>query len=113
MTTKRIVSAPGSIGLAFGILLIVAVLVASRIAGPVAGFGLSQPAHAPLTLGAKDEQPVIGRALTVMGLVYDGARYRNVPVQVAASAAGRGYTVTALVYDGTTYRTAPVRVGGR
>lgn len=103
----------GWIGLASGILLIMAVLVASQIAGPVAGFGLSQPVHAPLTLAAKEEQPAIGSALTVMGLVYDGTRYRNVPIQVGAPEAGRGYTVTALVYDGTTYRSAPVQVGGR
>src|SRR5436190_23411973 len=92
----------GWIGLASGILLIMAVLVVSQIAGPLASFGLSQPVHAPLTLAAKEEQPVVGRALSVMGLVYDGTRYRSVPVQVESPEARRGYTVTALVYDGTT-----------
>ena len=58
-------------------------------------------------------QPVVGRAITVTGLVFDGTRYVNAPIAVGASRAGRGYAVTALVYDGTAYHSAPVQVGGR
>ena len=57
-------------------------------------------------------QPVVGRAITVMGLVFDGTRYISAPIAVGAPRAGQGYAVTALVFDGTTYRSAPVRVGG-
>ena len=57
-------------------------------------------------------QPVVGRAITVTGLVFDGTRYVNAPIAVGAPRTGQGYAVTALVYDGTTYRSAPVQVGG-
>ncbi|HEU5100495.1 MAG TPA: hypothetical protein VFU22_15810 [Roseiflexaceae bacterium] len=110
MVTKQIASAgrnhragglgwwiAGWIGLTCGILLIVAILVASRT-------------DLPLAAAVKQQQPVVGSALTVMGLVYDGTRYMNVPIQIVAPNAGRGYTVTALVYDGTAYRAVPVRV---
>ena len=59
------------------------------------------------------EQPIVGRAITVTGLVFDGTRYVNAPIAVGAPRAGQGYAVTALVFDGTTYRSAPVQVGGR
>ena len=58
-------------------------------------------------------QPVVGRAITVTGLVFDGTRYVHAPIAVGAPRVGRGYAVSALVYDGTTYRSAPVQVGGR
>ena len=58
-------------------------------------------------------QPVVGRAITVTGLVFDGTRYVNAPIAVGALRAGHGYAVTALVDDGTTYRSAPVQVGER
>jgi hypothetical protein len=61
---------------------------------------------------AAASQPVVGRAITVTGLVFDGTRYVNMPISVGAPRAGQGYAVTALVYDGTTYRSAPVQVGG-
>src|SRR5688572_12872987 len=92
----------GRIGLASGILLIAAVLVASRIAGPLSSFGVAQ---------SKEEPPTVGRSVTVTGLVYDGTRYTNAPIAVGAPKVGRGYAVTALVYDGTAYRAAPVQVG--
>jgi hypothetical protein len=94
----------GWIGLAAGILLIAAVLVASRIAGPLASFGVAQ---------SKAEPPTVGRSVTVTGLVYDGTRYTNAPIAVGAPKVGRGYAVTGLVYDGTSYRAVPVQVGGR
>ena len=58
-------------------------------------------------------QPVVGRAITVTGLVFDGTRYVSAPIAIGALRAGQGYAVTALVYDGTTYRSAPVQLGGR
>ena len=67
----------------------------------------------PAPTGPAVSQPVVGRASTITGLVFDGTRYVNAPIAIGASHAGRGYTVTALVYDGTSYRSAPVQVGER
>jgi hypothetical protein len=60
-------------------------------------------------------QPVVGRAITVTGLVFDGARYVNAPISLGATMAqpvvGRAITVTGLVFDGTRYVNAPIAVG--
>jgi hypothetical protein len=74
----------------------------------VAGW-MTAPAPAQQAAAA---QPIVGRAITITGPVFDGTRYVNMPISVGTIRAGRGYTVTALVYDGTTYRSAPVQVGG-
>ena len=60
-------------------------------------------------------QPVVGRAVTVTGLVFDGTRYTNAPIAIGANVdqpiVGRAITVTGLVFDGTRYRSAPIAVG--
>jgi len=60
-------------------------------------------------------QPVVGRAITVTGLVFDGTRYVNVPISVGATMeqpiVGRAITVTGLVFDGTRYVNMPIAVG--
>ena len=85
----------------FALVALVALLVVGWLAWPA----LLRPAAV--------SQPVVGRATTVTGLVFDGTRYVNAPIAVGAPRTGQGYAVTALVYDGTTYRSAPVQVGGR
>ena len=88
-----------------GGLIIGFALVALLVAG-----WLTMPAPAPQ---ATVSQPVVGRAITVTGPVFDGTRYVQAPIAVGTPRAGQGYTVTALVYDETTYRSAPVQVGAR
>src|SRR5215212_391809 len=87
------------------------------VGGWVIGFALValllagwMTAPAPVKQAAAATQPIVGRVITVTGLVFDGMRYMNAPISVAAPRAGQGYTVAALVYDGTTYRSAPVQV---
>jgi hypothetical protein len=58
-------------------------------------------------------QPVIGRNITTSGLVFDGLRYRSMPISNGAPRARSGYIVTGQVWEGGIYRTAPVQVGGR
>jgi hypothetical protein len=64
---------------------------------------------------ATASQPVVGRAITVTGLVSDGTRYVNAPITIGANLAqpivGRAITVTGLVFDGTRYVSAPVAIG--
>jgi hypothetical protein len=61
---------------------------------------------------AAASQPIVGRAITVTGPVFDGTRYVNTPIAVGAPRAGQGYAVTALVYNGTSYHSTPVQIGG-
>jgi len=60
-------------------------------------------------------QPVVGRAITVTGPVFDGTRYVNAPIAIRANVdqrvVGRAITVTGLVFDGTRYVNAPIAVG--
>ena len=107
MTTQQIAQAlvggrrtVGGWMLGFALVALLALLVAGWLAGPAS---LPQAAL---------PQPVVGRAITVTGPVFDGTRYVNAPIAIGASRAGHGYAVTALVFDGTTYRSAPVQVGG-
>jgi hypothetical protein len=88
------------IGIGFVLVALLTLLVAGWLTVPAP----AQPAAA--------SQPIVGRAITVTGLVFDGTRYVQAPIAVGAPRAGRGYAVTALVFDGTTYRSAPVQVGG-
>ncbi|HEU5100839.1 MAG TPA: hypothetical protein VFU22_17540, partial [Roseiflexaceae bacterium] len=50
-------------------------------------------------------QPVVGQAMTVTGLVFDGTTYRSAPIAVGTRleqpVVGRAMTVTGLVFDGT------------
>jgi hypothetical protein len=78
----------------FALVALVTLLVAGWLTMPV-------PAQT-----AAASQPVVGGAITVTGLVFDGTRYVNAPIAIGAPRAGHGYAVTALVYDGTTYRSA-------
>jgi len=61
-------------------------------------------------------QPIVGRAITATGLVFDGTRYVTMPIFVGATmeqpVVGRAITVTGLVFDGTRYISAPITVGG-
>ena len=60
-------------------------------------------------------QPVVGRAITVTGLIFDGTRYVHAPItsgtNVEQPSVGRATTVTGLAFDGTRYVHAPVAVG--
>ena len=85
----------------FALLALLTLLVTGWLAGPASVPQAAVP------------QPVVGHAITVTGLVFDGTRYVHAPITIGASRAGRGYAVTALVFDGTTYRSAPVQVGER
>jgi hypothetical protein len=82
-------------------------LVALLVAGWLTWPAPARPADA--------SQPVVGRAITVTGLVFDGTRYVSAPIAVGATMeqpiVGRAITVTGLVFDGTRYVNAPIAVG--
>jgi hypothetical protein len=76
----------------------------------VAGW-LTMPAPARQVAAA---QPAVGSAITVTGLMFDGARYVNMPISVGATMdqpiVGRAITVTGLMFDGARYVHAPIAV---
>jgi hypothetical protein len=88
----------------FALVVLVALLVAGWLTAP-----------APGQQAATVSQPVVGRAITVTGPVFDGTRYVNAPIAVGATVSqplvGRAITVTGLVFDGTRYVNAPIAVG--
>lgn len=87
-------------------------LVVITLLAGIATMQLNLPASTASAPAAK--QPAVGQAITVTGLVFDGARYVNAPIAVAQRAqqpaVGQAITVTGLVFDGTNYRSAPVAV---
>jgi hypothetical protein len=87
----------------FALVALLTLLLAGRLTMPVPA-----PAH-------QAAQPVVGRAITVTGLVFDGARYTSAPISVGATMeqpiVGRASTVTGLVFDGARYVSAPIAVG--
>ena len=84
------------------------------VGGWLIGFALVARWLARAGLGATGgvAQPVVGRAITVTGLVFDGTRYVNAPITIGATmeqpVVGRAITVTGLVFDGTRYVNAPI-----
>jgi hypothetical protein len=88
--------------LGFALVALVTLLVAGWLTGP-----------APARQVAA--QPVVGRAITVTGLRFDGTRYMHAPIAVGTpleqSIVGRAITVTGLRFDGTRYMHAPIAVG--
>ena len=110
MTTQQIaqtlISGRRTVGgwmLGFALVALLALLVAGWLAGPAS---LPQAAL---------PQPVVGRAITVTGLVFDGTRYVSAPIALGASLdqpiVGRAITVTGPVFDGTRYVNAPIAIG--
>jgi hypothetical protein len=110
MTTQRIdqtvVGGRRMVGgwiLGFALVALVTLLVAGWLTVPA-------PAQKPAA-----SQPVVGRAITVTGLVFDGTRYVQAPIAVGATVdqpiVGRAITVTGLVFDGTRYMQAPIAIG--
>jgi hypothetical protein len=89
--------------LGFALLALLALLVAGWLTWP-----------APVRQ-ADAAQPVVGRAITVTGLVFDGTRYVTMPIAVGATMeqpiVGRAITITGPVFDGTRYTSAPITVG--
>ena len=87
----------------FALVALLALLMAGWLARPV------------LVPQAAVSQPVVGHAITVMGLVFDGTRYVQAPIAVGANGdqpiVGRAITVMGLVFDGTRYVQAPIAVG--
>jgi len=87
----------------FALLALVTLLVAGWLTWPA-------PAQQ-----AASAQPIVGRAITVTGLVFDGTRYVNMPIAVGATmeqpVVGRAITVTGPVFDGTRYVNMPISVG--
>jgi hypothetical protein len=65
--------------------------------------------------GPTTAQPVVGRAITVTGLVFDGTRYVSAPITLGANldqpVVGQAIMVTGLVFDGTRYVSAPIQIG--
>jgi len=60
-------------------------------------------------------QPVVGRAITVTGLVFDDTRYVHAPIAIGANLdqpiVGRTISVTGLVFDGKGSGTGPIAIG--
>jgi hypothetical protein len=108
MTTQRLEqTAVGGLRMVGGWIVgfaLVALLVAGWMTAP-----------APAQQAAAAAQPIVGRAITVTGPVFDGTRYVNMPISVGAAAAqpivGRAITVTGPVFDGTRYVNMPIAVG--
>jgi hypothetical protein len=94
----------GSWMIGFTLVALVTLLVAGWMIAP-----------APVQQAAA-AQPIVGRAITVTGLVFDGTRYVNAPIAVGATVeqpiVGRAMTVTGLVFDGTRYVHMPIDLGG-
>ena len=59
-------------------------------------------------------QPIVGRAITITGPVFDGTRYANAPITIGSTieqpVVGRTITITGPVFDGTRYVNAPISV---
>ena len=90
------------IGIGFALVALLTLLVAGWLTVPAP----EQPMAA---------QPVVGHAITVTGLVFDGTRYVHAPIAVGANVdqpvVGRAITVMGLVFDGTRYMQAPIAIG--
>jgi hypothetical protein len=88
-------------GLTLALLVVIALLLQRSVP--------AQPAVATLA------QPVVGRSIIVTGLVFDGTRYRSVPVAIATGAeqpvVGHAVTITGAIFDGMRYRNKPITIG--
>jgi hypothetical protein len=105
MTTQRLEQTAGGGRPMVGRWMVGFALVALLVAGWMTAPAPAQQAAA---------QPIVGRAITITGPVFDGTRYVNMPISVGAAAqpiVGRAITITGPVFDGTRYVNMPISVG--